>query len=74
MKGDFKEALIALERERDISSRVILDAIGKSLVSAFEKQYKSKNNIHEIIDYDNLKAEIEFIYKRGGNYTFKETN
>ena len=28
----------------------------------------------EIIDYDNLKAEIEFIYKRGGNYSFKETN
>ena len=28
----------------------------------------------QIIDYDNLKAEIEFIYKRGGNYTFKETN
>ena len=28
----------------------------------------------QIIDYDNLKAEIEFIYKRGGNYSFKETN
>ena len=58
MKGDFKEALIALERERDISSRVILDAIGKSLVSAFEKQYKSKNNIHEIIDYDNYQVTL----------------
>ena len=58
MKGDFKEALIALERERDISSKVILDAIGKSLVSAFEKQYKSKNNIHEIIDYDNYQVTL----------------
>ena len=28
----------------------------------------------QVIDYDNLKAEIEFIYKRGGNYSFKETN
>ena len=28
----------------------------------------------QIIDYDNINAEIEFIYKRGGNYTFKETN
>ena len=58
MKGDFKEALIALERERDISSKVILDAIGKSLVSAFEKQYKSKNNIHEIIDSDNYQVTL----------------
>ncbi len=58
MKGDFKEALIALERERDIKSEVILDAIGKSLVSAFEKQYKSKNNIHEIIDYENYQVTL----------------
>ena len=28
----------------------------------------------KVIDYENLKAEIEFIYKRGGNYCFKETN
>ena len=45
-------------RGRDISSKVILDAIGKSLVSAFEKQYKSKNNIHEIIDYDNYQVTL----------------
>ena len=25
-------------------------------------------------DYDNLQAEIEFLYKRGGNYSFKEIN
>ena len=58
MKGDFKEALIALEKERDISSKVILDAIAKSLSSAFEKQYKSKNNIHEVIDYDNYQVTL----------------
>ena len=40
------------------------------------KELKCENNKlkEELIDYDNLKAEIEFIYKRGGNYSFKETN
>ena len=40
------------------------------------KELKCENNKlkEELIDYDNLRAEIEFIYKRGGNYSFKETN
>ena len=40
------------------------------------KELRTENCLlkEQIIDYDNLKAEIEFIYKRGGNYTFKETN
>ena len=25
-------------------------------------------------DYDSIKEEIEMLYKRGGNYAFKETN
>jgi hypothetical protein len=40
------------------------------------KELKLENKMlkEQIIDYENLKAEIEFIYKRGGNYSFKETN
>ena len=40
------------------------------------KELKCENNKlkEDLIDYDNLRAEIEFIYKRGGNYSFKETN
>ena len=39
-----------------------------------ELRLENKKLKEQIIDYDNLKAEIEFIYKRGGNYSFKETN
>ena len=39
-----------------------------------ELRFENKKLKEQIIDYDNLKAEIEFIYKRGGNYSFKETN
>ena len=28
----------------------------------------------KVKDYDSLKEEIQFLYKRGGNYSFKETN
>ena len=39
-------------------------------------ELKMENNelYIKLRDYDNLKSEIEFLYKRGGNYSFKETN
>jgi len=58
MNTELKEALTILERDRDISSKVILEGIAKSLVSAFDKQYKSSNNVHVDIDYDNFEFHI----------------
>ena len=39
-------------------------------------ELKMENNelYLKLKDYDNLKSEIEYLYKRGGNYSFKETN
>ena len=58
MNKELKEALELLEREKDIKQTVILEAIAKSLVSAFEKQYKSSNNVHVDIDYDNYEFHV----------------
>ena len=36
---------------------------------------KENNQLRlKLKDYDGLKEEIEYLYKRGGNYSFKETN
>ena len=58
MNIDLKNALEDLEKEKDINKEVILEAIGKSLVSAFDKQYKSSNNVHVDIDYENYEFHI----------------
>ena len=39
------------------------------MASSSVKEIWNKKLKEQIIDYDNLKAEIEFIYKRGGNYS-----
>ena len=58
MNKELKFALEQLEKEKDIPQKVILEAIGKSLVSAFDKQYKSSSNVRVDIDYDNYEFHI----------------
>ena len=58
MNTELKTALEMLEKEKDIDKNVILEAIAKSLVSAFDKQYKSSNNVHVDIDYDNYEFHV----------------
>ncbi len=58
MNSELKMALEMLEREKDINKNVILEAIAKSLVSAFDKQYKSSSNVHVDIDYDNYEFHV----------------
>jgi hypothetical protein len=45
-------------------------------LSRIINELRSENNQLKlkVRDYDSLKEEIEFLYKRGGNYAFKETN
>ena len=58
MNKELKFALEQLEKEKDIPQNVILEAIAKSLISAFDKQYKSSNNVHVDIDYENYEFHI----------------
>ena len=39
-----------------------------------ELREENKKLYIKLKDYDKLKDEIEYLYKRGGNYSFKETN
>ena len=45
-------------------------------LSRIINELRSENNQLKlkVRDYDSLKEEIELLYKRGGNYAFKETN
>lgn len=58
MNSELKLALEALEREKDIKKETMLEAIAKSLISAFDKQYKSSSNVHVDIDYDNFEFHV----------------
>ena len=58
MNSELKLALEALEREKDIKKETMLEAIAKSLISAFDKQYKSSSNVHVDIDYENFEFHV----------------
>ena len=58
MNTELKLSLEMLEKEKDIKKEVILEAIAKSLISAFDKQYKSSSNVHVDIDYENYEFHV----------------
>ena len=51
-ENSLKEALEALEREKNISKDSILDAIEQSLITACHKQYGDSTNVRVIMDRD----------------------
>lgn len=50
MNADFLEALQQLEKERGISSVVLLDAIEAALISAYKRNFSSAQNVRVEID------------------------
>ena len=50
MNADFLEALQQLERERGISSGVLLEAIEAALISAYKRNFSSAQNVRVEID------------------------
>lgn len=52
MNADFIEALNQLEKERGISSAVLLEAIEAALISAYKRNFSSAQNVRVEIDRD----------------------
>lgn len=50
MNKDFIEAIAALEKEKDISKDILIEAIESALVSAYKKNYGTSQNVRVNID------------------------
>lgn len=50
MNKEFIEAIAALEKEKDISKDILIDAIESALVSAYKKNYGTSQNVRVNID------------------------
>lgn len=50
MNKDFIEAICALEKEKDISKDILIEAIESALVSAYKKNYGTSQNVRVNID------------------------
>lgn len=61
MNADFIEALDQLEKERGISSGVLIDAIEAALISAYKRNFSSAQNVR--VEVDRASGEIR-VYAR----------
>lgn len=52
MNREFIDAIDALEKEKDISKDILIDAIESALVSAYKKNYGTSQNVRVNIDRD----------------------
>lgn len=52
MNREFIEAIAALEKEKDISKDILIEAIESALVSAYKKNYGTSQNVRVNIDRD----------------------
>ncbi|MCI9596057.1 MAG: transcription termination/antitermination protein NusA [Firmicutes bacterium] len=52
MNREFIDAINALEKEKDISKDILIDAIESALVSAYKKNYGTSQNVRVNIDRD----------------------
>ena len=50
MNKEFIEAIEALEKEKDISKDILIEAIESALVSAYKKNYGTSQNVRVNID------------------------
>ena len=50
MQKEFIEAIEALEKEKDISKDILIEAIESALVSAYKKNYGTSQNVRVNID------------------------
>ena len=50
MNKEFIEAIAALEKEKDISKDILIEAIESALVSAYKKNYGTSQNVRVNID------------------------
>ena len=50
MNKEFIEAICALEKEKDISKDILIEAIESALVSAYKKNYGTSQNVRVNID------------------------
>jgi len=58
MNTELKEALDVLEREKDISKDILLDAIETSLISACKNHFGKSDNVKVVIDKDTCEFQV----------------
>lgn len=62
MNQDFIEAIEDLEREREISKELLLEAIEVALLSAYKKNYGTSQNVR--VDIDEKTGDIEVLMRK----------
>lgn len=55
---EFRDAIALLEKEKNVSREVILDAIREGMLTAYKQTYKTDEGVEVILDYDDCKFTI----------------
>ncbi len=58
MNPEFIEALNAIEKERGISTVVLIDAFEAALVAAYKRNFGANNNVRAVVDHDTGEVQI----------------